>query len=95
MKKVLILCKHKKHIISGGNEDYRLARSQGNDMLNGDAGNDIIQGDSGNNQISGGTGNDILTGGPGKDHLNCGAGTDTITDFQPGVDIETANCENS
>ena len=48
-----------------------------------------------NDQISGGNGNDILTGGASKDHFNCGAGTDTITDFQPGVDTKTANCENS
>ena len=52
-----------------------------------------MQGDSGNDQISGGNGNDILTGGAGRDQFNCGPGTDTITDFQPGVDTKTANCE--
>ena len=41
----------------------------------------------------GGNGNDILTGGAGRDQFNCGPGTDTITDFQPGVDTKTANCE--
>jgi Ca2+-binding RTX toxin-like protein len=79
--------------ISGGNGNDRIAGSQGNDILNGDAGNDVIQGGPGNDQLFGGNGNDILTGGPGKDHFNCGAGTDTITDFQPGVDTKTANCE--
>lgn len=82
-------------IINGDGEDDRIAGSQGNDMLNGNAGNDLIQGGSGNDQISGGDGDDILTGGPGKDHFTCGAGIDTITDFQPGVDTKTANCENS
>lgn len=84
-----------KYTFQTGNGDDRIAGSPGNDMLNGNAGNDVIQGDSGNDQISGGNGNDILTGGSGKDHFNCGAGTDAITDFQPGVDTKTANCENS
>jgi Ca2+-binding RTX toxin-like protein len=38
---------------------------------------------------------DILTGGAGHDQFNCGAGTDIITDFQPGIDTKTTNCETS
>ena len=34
-----------------------------------------------------------LTGGPGNDQFNCGAGNDKTTDLQPGLDIETGDCE--
>ena len=34
-----------------------------------------------------------FTGGPGNDQFSCGAGTDTITDFQPGLDTKTTDCE--
>ena len=85
---------------SAGSDD--LNGNAGNDIIQGDAGSDSISGGDGNDVLSGGqgqdilfggNGNDVLTGGPGIDEFHCGPGTDRITDFQPRIDIKTADCE--
>jgi len=62
-------------------------------MLHHNAGEGIVQGGFGNDQIFGGDGNDVLTGDSGADHFDCGPGSNKITDFQPGLDTKTADCE--
>ncbi len=64
-----------------------------NDVLDGGAGNDTLIGGNGDDTLIGGAGNDILTGGAGADKfvfnasLNASNNVDTLTDFQPGLDI--------
>lgn len=87
----------------GGGGDDEIYGDAGNDTLDGGLGNDSISGDDGNDTLRGSLGNDALTGGRGQDRLTGGGGGDefdyaavsdstsaafdTITDFQPGIDV--------
>ncbi|MFL6480382.1 MAG: hypothetical protein ACJ70S_04650, partial [Nitrososphaera sp.] len=69
--------------------------NDGDDRINGgDAGIEAHGGD-GDNDLFGDSGNDKLTGGEnGENHFDCGSGDDTITNFDPGTDTKTSDCEH-
>jgi predicted extracellular nuclease len=59
-------------------------------QLNGTAGRDAITGTAGDDVIQGGFGADILSGGLGRDYFvytSLRDATDSITDFQPSIDV--------
>jgi uncharacterized protein len=58
--------------------------------ITGTAGADVLVGTAGDDIITGGPGRDVLTGGAGRDLFVYNSvldGGDTITDFQPGLDV--------
>lgn len=80
-------------LLDGGNGHDELWGGAGDDVLRGGAGNDTLIGGADNDTLTGGAGNDIMTGGTGADVFVFTAPSggaveyDTITDFQPGVDM--------
>jgi Ca2+-binding RTX toxin-like protein len=93
----------------GGTGDDILIADDGDDYLDGDADFDRLWGGAGADRLRGDDGDDVLHGGAGSDNLNGGAGADdfvfdgdfvagdvdTITGFEPGVDIVITWWENS
>ena len=82
-------------ILGQGDDDLLIGRS-GNDFLSGGAGDDTLQGGIGRDRLNGGAGNDELTGGGSIDRFifntneafqSQDLGIDTITDFQPDLDL--------
>jgi Ca2+-binding RTX toxin-like protein len=76
----------------GGND--RITSAAGSDALFGGTGNDTLIGGEGNDWLYGEKGKDILTGGAGSDYFGfdrftkiASSNSDTITDFQPGIDM--------
>ena len=85
-------------MLSGDDQDNRLAGRAGDDMLEGfdgfdrlfgGEGNDMLDDGLGNDRINGGLGDDILTGGEGSDRFifRLDSGDDQITDFVAGLGI--------
>lgn len=76
-------------VLLGGDGDDALLGGAGDDLLLGGAGHDELYGGDGNDTLNGGEGWDILTGGAGADVFAFGKdfGNDTITDFNPALDI--------
>jgi Ca2+-binding RTX toxin-like protein len=84
--------------LKGGAGDDTLRGNNGHDRLAGQRGDDTLVGGQGRDRLIGGKGDDILTGGAGDDILTGGAGADefhfaekhgddTITDFDPTIDL--------
>lgn len=75
--------------LRGDTGNDRLAGQRGDDTLVGGQGRDILKGGKGDDILKGGAGNDILTGGTGADEFHFAEkhGDDTITDFDPTLDL--------
>ncbi len=85
-------------VLFGRQGDDTLLGGHGNDVLRGGPGSDKLYGGQGNDELDGGKGNDTLVGGKGDDVMTGGEGhdtfvfkghfgNDTITDFDPTLDI--------
>lgn len=80
-------------LLDGGNGNDVLKGGADNDELLGGAGNDYLSGWRDNDTLTGGAGNDTLSGGEGEDvfiftkPVGAAVEYDTITDFQPGLDV--------
>ncbi|MDO6732812.1 calcium-binding protein [Marinovum sp. 2_MG-2023] len=76
-------------LLSGGADRDLLTGGNGHDTLMGGMGNDTLHGGTGNDRLEAGLGNDDLTGGAGADTFVffSGSGRNTISDFNPGVDL--------
>ena len=76
--------------IDGGDGSDVILGGGGGDVMTGGTRDDRMNGGRGNDEITGGDGADLLTGGRGADRFiyrDLNEGRDTITDFNPLVDV--------